>query len=326
MSVRARFAPALAVACCLAVAACAGSSGTGATSSGGATTRIVVGTSPTISNASLYLAAQDGTFTKNGLAESATVVQSGQQAIPRLLNGELQFAAADPLGAIVAISQGAPLEIVATGPVVPSTAATDPSAIIVKQGSSIHSLADLAGKTVGVNALKSLAQVGAEAAIDDTGGHSGAARWVEIGFPQMIAAVRNGTVDAAASTEPFVTQAKADGMTVIPSGGLSTAMSGVPQLVYLASTSYIASHAAVVKAFVNSIDAANAKLGTDPSEIRTIGATSTTINAATLAKIILPDFGPSLSTTTLTKLEGLMVRYGVLSTPLRNLSQYVYAG
>jgi len=43
------------------------------------------------------------------------VVQSGAAAIPLLLNGQLQFAAADPVSAIVAASKNIPVTVVAPG-------------------------------------------------------------------------------------------------------------------------------------------------------------------------------------------------------------------
>jgi NitT/TauT family transport system substrate-binding protein len=318
----------------LAVAGCSSSSNAASTTSSGATsattpaqtTKLTVGTSPTISNASLYLPTEDGTFAKNNLDVTPVVIQSGAQAIPQLLNGQIQFAAADPLSSILAISKNVPLEIVVGGNVVPSDQSKDPSGLIVKSSSSIQSLADLDGKTVAVNALSSLGQVGLEAAIDAKGGNSKSVKFVEVGFSQMVAAVQSGTADAAATNEPFITAAKAAGEREVPLGGLATSMAGVPQVVYLTSKSYASSHPDVVKAFAASINAADATLGQNPGLIRTVGAKSTTINAATLAKITLPDFGPKLALDSLTKLETLMVKYGVLSAPVQNLGQSVYGG
>jgi NitT/TauT family transport system substrate-binding protein len=285
-----------------------------------------VGSSPTISNASLYLASENGTFAKNKLAVSPVVIQSGAQAVPELLNGQIQFAAADPLSAILAISRNTPLEIVVGGNVAPSDPAKDPSGLVVKGGSPIRSLADLDGKTVAVNAVNSLAQVALEAAIDAKGGRSNTVKFVEIAFPAMIAAVQSGTVDAAATNEPFLTAGRAAGLRTVPFGGLSTSIAGVPQVVYLTSRDFASSHADVVKEFAASVDAADATLQGNPNLIRAVGAKSTQIPAPLLAKITLPYFGPRLSVTSLTRLEALMVKYKVLSAPVQNLNQSIYSG
>jgi NitT/TauT family transport system substrate-binding protein len=243
-----------------------------------------------------------------------------------LLNGQIQFAAADPLSAILAISHNTPLEIVVGGNVAPSDPAKDPSGLVVKGGSPVKSLADLDGKTVAVNAVNSLAQVALEAAIDAKGGRSNTVKFVEIAFPSMIAAVQNGTVDAAATNEPFLTAGKAAGLRTVPFGGLSTSIAGVPQVVYLTSRGFASSHAQVVKAFAASIDAADTMLGGNPNLIRAVGAKSTKIPPPLLAKITVPYFGPKLSVSSLTRLEALMVKYKVLSAPVQNLNQSIYGG
>jgi len=312
-----------AAALALTVAACSSAGSTSSSASRGSSgdvTRLTIGSSPTISNASLYYASQSGLFAKNSLSITPDVLQSGAQAIPQLLNGQLQFAASDPLAALTAISKGLPVDIVAVGNVIASGQATDPSGLLAKAGGPISSLADLNGKTVAVNAANSLAQVGLEAAIDAKGGNSKTVKWVEVPFPQMVVAVEKGIVAAAATNEPFVTSGKHAGLIEVPYGGLSTTLAGVPQVVYLGTKSYVSSHPQVVNSFITSMNAANAALTGNPAEIRAIGAKSTTTAAATLAKITLPTFGPPLSLAKLKELENLTVRYGVIKQPIANLS------
>jgi NitT/TauT family transport system substrate-binding protein len=300
--------------------AASASSTASAGSSGSATvTHLTVGSSPTISNTSLYYASDAGLFAKNDLSVTPDVLQSGAQAIPQLLNGQIEFAASDPLAAMTAISKGAPIEIVAAGNVIAGSQATDASGVLVKPG-SITSLAGLDGKTVAVNATKGLAQVALQAAMDSKGGNSSSVKWVEVPFPQMVAAVKGGVVAAAAANEPFITAGKQAGLVEVPSGGLSTTLPGVPQVVYLASKPYAAAHPQVVKAFIASMTASNTVLGGDLQEIRIIGAKSTTTPASVLAKMTLPTFGPTLSLAKLEVLEKLMIKYGILTAPIADLA------
>jgi|HubBroStandDraft_6_1064221.scaffolds.fasta_scaffold108408_2 NitT/TauT family transport system substrate-binding protein len=318
----------------LLLAACSSAKGsTDATAAAGTsagttvgTTALKVGTSPTLSNASLYLATQNGAFANHHLAVTPQLVTSGAEAVPLLLNGQIQFTAADPLGALVAISQKVPLVIVAQANVVPANPAQDSTGLLVKASSPIGDAADFAGKTVAVNALNSLSQVTAEATIDEAGGNASAVRFVELPIPQMIAAVQRGTVDGAVLNEPYVTQAKAAGLRdVFPV--MSKSVPGVPQLVYVAAKSYVASHPATVAAFAASIATADSDLSQSPSLIRSVGAKSTTVGSAVLGKIILPTFTSSaLSVSSLATLETLMVKYKVLPQPLSNLGQYVFSG
>lgn len=314
----------------LLAAACSSTSGSTAStastasSGSGASTALKVGTSPTLSNASLYLAAENGLFKSHGLAVTTQLETSGAEAVPQLLNGQIQFTAADPLGALVAISQNVPLVIVAQGNVVASDLAQDTTGLLVSARSGIHDAAGFTGKTIAVNALDSLSQVTAEAAIDAAGGDSAKVKFVELPIPQMIAAVQRGTVDGAVLNEPYVTQAKQAGLVdVFPV--MSKAIPDVPQIVYVASKAYVAAHPAVVQAFAASITAANGDLSNNPGLIRSVGAKSTTVGSGVLAKIILPTFSSAaLSTTSLARLEQLMVRYKVLKAPLQP-SSYIFS-
>ena len=285
-----------------------------------------MGTSPTISNASLYYAIDNGPAAANKLKIKPVVMQSGAESVPDLLNGQIQFAATDPLSALLAIAHHTPIEMVVGGNTVAPDQAKDPSALIVPGNSPITSLAKLDGKTVAVNAINSFGQIGLDAAIDSHGGHSNTVKYVEIAFPAMVAAVKKGTVNAATANEPFVTQAKTEGLKTVPLGGLSTTLSGVPQVLYITSKSYASSHPAVVAAFAKAVSAGDAALHKHPDEIRTIGAKSTTIPVSVLSKIVLPYFGPKLTASSMSKLESYMVKYKVISTPVPNLGQDIYSG
>jgi NitT/TauT family transport system substrate-binding protein len=291
------------------------------------TTKITVGTSPSLSNVSLYLAASStgGQFAENHLSATPQVVQSGAQAVPLLLNGQLQFTAADPLGALAAIANQTPILIVASGNVAGKDAEHDNTALIVKSDSGISSAADLSGKTVAVNALNSLAEVGAKAAIDARGGDSSKVKWVELPIPQMQAAVEKGTVAAAVTTEPFLSASTEAGLTSLMPV-LSVAMPGTPQLVYLTSKSYAESHPEVVLQFQKAITAANQQLTDDPSLIKTIAATSTTVAADVLDKIVLPVFDPPTPTVAeLTALQSQAVKYGAMKESF-DPTPYLFTG
>jgi NitT/TauT family transport system substrate-binding protein len=279
-------------------------------------TSLTVGTSPTLSNASLFLASENGTFAKHNLSVATQVMTSGAQAVPLLLNGQIQFTAADPVAAIVAISKNVPLVIVAQGNVVPADPAKDAAGLLVRADSGISTAQDLAGKTVAVNALGSLAQIGAEQSIDAAGGDASKVKFVELPIPQMVAAVKGGQVNAAAPSEPYVTQGKQAGLKdIMPI--LSKSLPGAPMLVYLASKSYVASHPGVVRAFTASLNAANSALSTDTQMIRQVGAKSTPESAAVLAKIVLPTFVSSgIDLNAMQTLMDLMVKYKVLQKPI----------
>ena len=120
----------------LSAAACGGpssdSTGSAGGSSGGSSggvASVTVGVSPSIASASAYLAAK-GTFAAEGLDVKFSTIQSGAEAIPRLLNGELAFALGDPAGTVTAASNGVELTVTSVATLAPSNPEQDFSGII----------------------------------------------------------------------------------------------------------------------------------------------------------------------------------------------------
>jgi NitT/TauT family transport system substrate-binding protein len=273
-----------------------------------------VGTAPTLSGASFFLAAQDGTFTKNHLSATPQVMTSGAQAIPLLLNGQVQFTVADAVGAIKAVSQKIPLEIVAQGPIVSPDPTKDNAGLVV--GPGVANVQDLAGKTVAVNALASFSQLAAEKSIDLAGGDSSKVKYVELPIPQMAAAVKAGTVAGAAISEPFLSQGKAEGLKDL-TPILNKVFPSAPMLVYLASTSYASSHPQVIKDFAASITAANTALGANPATLKSIGGSVAKMTSAQLDNMILPTYvSTPVSLDALKTVMDVMVEYKVLKAPI----------
>ena len=273
-----------------------------------------MGTSTSASNVGLYQAnLKDGAFSKHGLNATLQVVTSGAQAVPLLLNGQLQFSAADPLSAMVAISKKAPLVIVATGNSIGLDAAHDNVQLVVKDANGFAA-SSLTGKTIAVNALNSLAEVAARAAIDKAGGDSSKVKFIALPFSESNDAVMRGTVYAAVTGEPFLTAAKQSGLQVaMPL--YSSALPGAPQLVYVATKKYVSSHSSVVKDFADSIAEANTVLSKDPAELKRVAVTSTSSTSSVINSIILPVFTPStVQIPTLKYMQQLMVKYGVLTS------------
>jgi len=288
-------------------------------------TKIVVGTSPTISNVSLYQAIDAGYFDDVDLAVTPKVVTSGQQAVPLLLNGQIHFTAADPLGALVAISQDTPLTIVAGTNYAAEGPDQDTSAVVVADDSPIESAADLAGSTVAVNALRSLSELSTREAIRQEGGDDAAVKFTEMPLPQMLAAVADGTVDAAVVNEPLTSEAAAEGFRTVLNP-MSAALAGTPQLVYVVSTTFADENPELVEAFVEGIEDGNAALAEDPELTRTVAETSTETPKDVLAQIALPIFEPSsLSVDSLARLQELMLDYDYLDEEI-DLESVAWSG
>jgi NitT/TauT family transport system substrate-binding protein len=296
----------------------------GKSSNAGGTTKLTVGTSPAILNASLYYASQSGIFPKNGLQVTPQIIASGQQAIPLLLNGQIQFAASDPVGVITAISHKIPVTFVAPAGFPSADPSHDFTGVLVKP--SITTAADLNGKTIAVNAIGGILQLTAQVSIDLAGGDSSSIKFVAMSIPQMAEAVKGGQVDGAVVSEPYLAVGKEQGLKVLLSAA-STAAPNVPTVVYVTSKSYASSHPDVVKKFAASLISANAELTKDPNQIRTVAVKSTGTSADILGKINLPDFKPEpLSVDALNQLQTLMIKYKLLPQQIDISNDVVKSG
>src|SRR5258706_3013673 len=282
-----------------------------------------VGVSASISNVSVYAAIERGYFAERGLTVVPQGVASGSQAFPLLLNGQIAATATDPISALVAISKGIPIVIVAQGSAGLPTLETDPTGLVVRGDSQIRTGADFEGKTIAVNALSSLSQISAQAAIDALGGDSRKVKFVEVPVPNMIAAVERKQVDGAVTSEPFISQAKKAGLRVAlhpPTQGTP----GIPQLVFVTSRAYAASNPDVIRNFTAALTRANGFLAENPEEIRRIGLSSTKVPPEILKTMRLPVFSAEpFDIGKLKRLEQYMLKYGVLKAPL---SLKAYAG
>jgi NitT/TauT family transport system substrate-binding protein len=273
-------------------------------------TAITVGVSPSTASAAVYLAAQQE-FAEQGLDVTMSTIQSGAEAIPRLLNGELAFALGDAAGTITAASNG--IEISATGvaTVSPSTPEQDYSSIVATNP-DVKGPQDLQGHTVAVNQLNGIAQLTARAAIDNQGGDSSTVNFVELPFPQMNDAVSSGRVDSALVVEPFLSGALAAGMHVVLAPQ-AYAVAGLPSTIFVSAKSYAEENPDVVKRFDAAMNAAATRANADAAVARQIAGTYSTIPPDVLAKITLPIYAENAGDVQgLNELLALMNKYNVL--------------
>lgn len=294
-------------------AAASASAGAAASTSGlptGDPVSITVGVSPSTASAAVYLA-QQKEFAEQGLTVNLATIQSGAEAIPRLLNGELTFALGDAAGTITAASNGVGIAATGVATVSPSDPAKDYSSIVAKNP-DLKNATDLAGHTVAVNQLNGIAELTAKAAIDKQGGDSSQVQFVELAFPQMNDAVAAGRVDAALVVEPFLTAAKSAGLHVVLAPQ-AYAVAGLPSTIFVASQSYAGENVDVVKRFNTAVGEAGARANADPDLARQIAGTYTQLPAATLSAITLPTYAEKAADVQgMRQLLELMNKYSML--------------
>jgi NitT/TauT family transport system substrate-binding protein len=168
---------------------------------------ITVDTLPIANALPLDLGIKKGFFSAQGIEINKRTLQSGNDIVLALANhnGEVGYFGWVPM--MIASTQGIAISAVAPSEVEGTSAADNWQNILVKGDSSIRAPADLAGKTIAVNALKGVGEVMIKAALRKVGVNPSSIRLLAMPFPTMRTALRNGQVDAIWTPEPFLSQA-----------------------------------------------------------------------------------------------------------------------
>lgn len=278
----------------LVVAGCGGSSSNSSTASTGQKlTTVKLGVLPISALSPVYLGMQKGIFEKHGLKLEPQVAQSGAAIVPAVVSGQYQFGFANVVSLMIAHDKGLPVKIVAQGSQAGPGKSSRFEGVIVKGSSSIKTPADLAGKTIAVNALNDIGGVLINGALEKKGVDPKSIHYTEVGFPDVNAAVDAGRVDAAYQTEPFLSQALHSGDRVVlyqyPTLGKETTIA-----TYFTSSQFLQSHKDVVDNFRAAMNESLQYASSHESDVRSIVTTFTKIPPEAAQKMILPGWDTSL--------------------------------
>jgi NitT/TauT family transport system substrate-binding protein len=191
----------------LVVAALFAGGAAGAPGKAQATVSLTVGVLPIANTLPLDLGIKKGFFEQQGIEIKKITAQSGNDIMLGLANSNMDVGFAGWVPAMIARTTGIPISAVALSEVEGTNQATNWQNILVKGSSSIRTPADLAGKTIAVNALKGVGEVMIRAALEKSGVDQSSIKLLALPFPAMRAALNSGQVDAIWTPEPFLSQA-----------------------------------------------------------------------------------------------------------------------
>lgn len=152
-----------------------------------------------------YYAQDQGMFAKAGLQPQIQSL-STQASLAALIGNSLEFANSDLVPIANAHSRGLDVTIVAAGAHYDSKVPT--IALVTAPDGPVRNAADLRGAVVGVPSVNSGPSIAVQEWLRKAGVDAGTVRMVEVPLPAANAAVQRGTVAAALSGEPFLSEAK----------------------------------------------------------------------------------------------------------------------
>ena len=276
---------------------------------------ITVDTLPIANGLPLDLGIQKGFFSSQGIEIKKVTFQSGNDIVLALANnnGDIGYLGYVPM--MIARTQGIPMTVVAASEVEGTSESDNWQNILVRGSSSIQRPADLAGKTVAVNALKGVGEVIIKAALKKAGVDPNSPKLLAMPFPTMRTALNNGQVDAIWTPEPFLTQALTiDGDRIVMAPG-PVLGNYFPNGGYGARGDWVKKNPDLAKRFRTAINQSLTYAQTHPDEIRAL------LPAAT-RNVRLPIWSPLIDRKQLLTLAKYAKEFAVIST-LPNFTQLV---
>jgi NitT/TauT family transport system substrate-binding protein len=310
---------ALGLASIVTLAGCSGGDATAPTADGGdgavaEPTAITVGVIPIVDVAPIYLGVAEGFFEEENLEVELELAQGGAAIVPAVVAGDYQFGFSNVTSLLLATSNGVPLKAVAPGNF---STGVDPDfgGVVVPEDSDIESAADLAGKTVAVNTLNNIGDSTIRNVVEQDGGDPASLQFVELGFPDMPAAVSGGQVDAAWVVEPHLTRALEAGTRVVSWNFMETD----PDLMvaaYFTSQQFATESPEVVEAFQRALTKSFEFAEANPDETRAILDEYTEIDPAVKEAMVMPRFETEFSEESVQQLADLALTYGLVTSEI----------
>lgn len=268
---------------------------------------ITVSVAATPSHLLPNVALDEGFFVAEGLKVKTKEATNIALTIPTVLSGEVTFGVGDTLGAIQAITGGAPIRLVGGPHVVFGDAPQNTAhGLLTLPDSGISSVADLAGKKVGVHSLRSVHDFVLVAGLAKAGVDPKKVTFVEIPVGNIAAAIHQKRVDAGVVHEPLLTMAVKTGLKYV--GPLGNEAAGMPVQMFFTSANYAKANPKVVEAFVRAINKSVDHLMKNPQKHREYSKKYTGMDPAVLQEIRLPKMVTTVGVAEYQKLEDLMVR------------------
>ena len=149
-----------------------------------------------------YYALDKGFFKSAGLDAEVSSLGNGPAIIAALLSGDVDFGSGGTLAIATAHEHGIPIVVVAPAGLYSSSEPTD--ALVVAKTSTITKAKDLAGKTIAMAGLKTIAEVSLRVWLAKAGVDYGSVHVIEMPMAEMDAAIAAGRIDAGDLAEPFL--------------------------------------------------------------------------------------------------------------------------
>ena len=272
---------------------------------------IILGT-PNDSAAEVFYAKDLDLYRKAGLDVLVQPLENPGAAVAAVIGGTAAVAPLSIPGIALARSHGIPIVIIAPSSIYRTDVPT--TGIIVLKESPIRIAADLNGKTIATRDLGNLAYYGTLAWLEKYGANAKSVKWVELIETQVMAAMQNGRVDAAAITEPALDDALQSGARML--GKCYDAIgNGFVTGAYITTEDYARRNPRLVEQISDVILKAGTWANRHHAESAKILGQYAQVTISTNATRVR--YAEAIRTEDVQPVLNLLVKYGVLKVPMK---------
>ena len=265
----------------------------------------------TANGCSLTVTIRDGFFAQQGLHVTIEQITSSQAIIPDQLNGRVDITAGSYVAYISAQAAGARFRVLAEASILgPGT-----RALVTTADSRVMTIADLAGRKIGVNGINSIGTLLVSALLAEHGISPKKVDFVtdQEGFPSMPQQLTDGAWNAAFLAEPYITVAGEEFGEEILADLDQGATLNFPIDGYVATQAWARMHPETAAAFVRAIEEGQAIANSNPAAVQAAIARYDNLPPQVTAAMVLSGYpvGP-VNQTHIQRVALAMLQFGLL--------------
>lgn len=272
-----------------------------------------LGVTPAIATGIAYVAKHEGIFDKHDL-EVELITGNGSVLIAGVVSQSMDVSLPTITNFLQAVDSGLPISVIAGGSI------NDPteSRIELKNGTSLKAPADFVGKTVGISSIGATLHVLFQQWLTTAGVSPSKVNFVEVPFPRMADVIKQGTVDAVVTTEPFGSRITSSGAGIagpdftkeIPN------IDKLPILLFVANNSWIAKNPEIVKRFKAALDETAALIKSNPDKAKAAANTYLKMPDSVISASRMPENKVAVRAEDIALWTGMMNPMGLLKTKI----------
>lgn len=276
--------------------------------------KIVFGYTAVTDFATVFVAAEQGYFTKRKLDVELKFIPLNSTIPAAIQSDSLQMGGPTPSVFLQAVEGGLDHVVFAGGGITSKTITG--FGLVAKAGSGIRTAQDVVGKKVGVPGLGAFLHVTFRAWLKQNGVDYKKVNFVEASFPQHGDLLRGGSIDAVVSADPFMSRIVDSGVGYVASYYSTFLEAGNHTILYAAKRDWAQKNAAQVRLFRDAVLEAATFIGQPKNDeaVRAAIAKYTKLPPAIVAKVQISPPGPTVSEKQMAYWVGLMKDQGMLQT------------